>query len=56
MIKVSLKEYLEKSRELDEVRSRNKGEESPEEDEILEQLDDLWWALTSEERNEVETQ
>ena len=52
---MSLEEYLEKSRELDELKARNEGEESPEEDELLEQMDELWWGLTEEEKTRAET-
>ena len=49
-----LEKYQQRSRKLDEVRARHGGAESPEEDELLEELDELWWNLSREEKKEVE--
>lgn len=46
--------YMEKSRELDSVRKWHGGKESPEEDSLLEELDELWWELSKEEIKKIE--
>ena len=51
---MSLEKYRQKSEELDEVRELHGGKESPEEDALLKELDELWWRLTKEEIRRIE--
>jgi hypothetical protein len=46
----SLARYREMQRDLVRLRRRHHGAESPEEDELLERMDEVWWTLTPSER------
>ena len=46
--------YCNLREELVQTRIKNNGEESPEEDEILDEMDAIWWDLSREERNQIE--
>ena len=43
-------EYRKLRRELARVRAINGDEESAEEDEIMAQMDEVWWSLTDEQQ------
>jgi hypothetical protein len=45
-----LEEYLKKAQELKELRARTGTTESPEDDELTDSMDPLWWAMSEEER------
>lgn len=45
-----LKKYLNLEKKLYEIREKNSGAESKEEEELLEEMDDAWWGMTEEER------
>lgn len=48
------KEYLEKQKKLEALRANAiSGMEDPEEDEILDSMDELWFKMTQEERDEL---
>lgn len=42
-------EYLELERRLGHIRWKHRGEDSDEEHELLDSMDDVWWSLSSEE-------
>jgi hypothetical protein len=50
-----LKKYQELLKDLNVVRKNNKGFESTEEDNILEQMDSIWWTLTDEDHEYLQS-
>jgi hypothetical protein len=48
-----LKKYIEADKKLVRLRELQIEPESAEENDLLEELDSLWWQLTPEERDEV---
>jgi hypothetical protein len=49
----ALRRYLELDDELVAVRWRCAGNESDEEDQLLDEMDGVWWQLSESERDEV---
>jgi hypothetical protein len=51
-----LEEYRRINNELTHVKEFNNGNESEEEDQLLEELDNLWWGLSNREREIIESE
>lgn len=49
----ALLRYREFQRQLQYVRWKNRGQESREEDALLEEMDDAWWSMEEDERVRV---
>ena len=52
-IKDAYKRYLELTKMLLKLRKQNHYSDSPEEDDILEEMDDCWYNMTKQEHNMV---
>lgn len=48
-------EYIELDQKLLEIRLKNGPVDSQEEDDILDEMDFAWWAMSEEEQGEVDT-
>lgn len=46
----TFEEYREAEQKLAEIRQKNGGAESSEEDELMDRMDFLWWELSDDER------